>query len=194
MNAVGAIRQIILNDAATVALLADATSVYPTVVPQAKTFPAVTLRIIDAKPNDSKSQVSPIDNVQIVCSSFGKTYNETQKIDAAIRTAIDGWSGDVTTTADSVTHHIADVRYLMPKDDFDEENILFVRTTSYDVRYYRTAPTPGFGNEFYAWLLALPEYDSDESAVAAGLVTSDVYMCSADHKSFSGGLPKQVRL
>ena len=70
MNAVGAIRKIILDDATTVAMLFNQTSVYPMVLPQQKEYPAVTLMLLDTKPNDSKTQVSGVDNVQIAATFF----------------------------------------------------------------------------------------------------------------------------
>ena len=80
MNAVGAIRKIILDDATTVAMLFNQTSVYPMVLPQQKEYPAVTLMLLDTKPNDSKTQVSGVDNVQIAATFFGKTYDKVQGV------------------------------------------------------------------------------------------------------------------
>lgn len=197
MNAVGAIRKILLEDATTVALLADSTAVYPMVLPQEKIYPAVTLRILDSKPNDSKTQVSPIDNVQVALVAFGKTYDQVQKIDTAARNAIDGFSGSVTTS-DSAVHHINEIRFLNRQDDFDEENVLFVRQCVYDVRYYRDVPPIPFGapyvSESKAWMLLLPEYDSDESAVADGLLFEDVYRLADNNTYGIAGVFKQVRI
>ncbi len=136
MNAVGAIGKKLLDDAATVALLANASSVYPVVLPQQKTYPAVTLEISSTKPNDSKTQVSPIDNVTVTAKIYAKTYSQAQAIDTAIRNEIDGFEGNVTTT-DSVVHRFDAIRFLTREDGFDEENVLFVRVANYDVRYYR---------------------------------------------------------
>ena len=197
MNAVGAIRKIILDDSATVALLNSNTSVYPTVLPQSKEYPAVTLMILDAKPNDSKTQTSPIDNVQVAATIFAKTYDAAQQIDTAVRNAIDGFSGGVTTS-DSTVHYIDEVRFLTRKDDFDEESILFVRQCLYDVRYYREIPPLPFGTPYttqsQAWMDSLPEYDSDQAALDDGMTTGQVYLTSNAHESLPGGVPKQIRL
>ena len=135
MNAVGAIRKLILDDAATVALLFDNTSVYPVVLPQQKTYPAVTLAITNTKPNDSKTQISGVDNVMVVVRVFASTYDRVQQIDTEIRRVIDGFNGTVTTS-DSETHKFHEIRFLAREDGFDEENKLFVRIANYDVRYY----------------------------------------------------------
>lgn len=197
MNAVGAIRQIILDDAVTVALLFDATSVYPTVLPEQKQYPAIMLMISDSKPNDSKTQVSGVDNVQISAYFFAKTYDRAQQIDSAVRVCIDGFTGGVTTS-DSTVHYLDSVRFLSRKDDFDEENALFVRIAIYDVRYLREIPPLPFGTPYIGatqvWLDSLPEYDSDESAVADGLTFKQVYRTADNHTSGIGGIPKQVRI
>ena len=197
MNAVGAIRKIILDDATTVAMLFNSTSVYPTVLPQQKEYPAVVLMLKAVRPNDSKTQVSGIDNVQIASHVFAKTYNLVQQISDSIRACIDGFEGSVTTS-DSAVHYFDAVRYLTEQDGFDEENQLFVRETMYDVRYKRDVPPMPFGAPYVssskAWMALLPVYDSDESAVADGLGFQDVYLTADNHISGMGGVPKQVRL
>jgi len=60
-----------------------------------------------------------------------------------------------------------------------------------------TGPTVNIvigGNfDFAAYFLSLPEYDSDESAVADGLEVGDIYKTADNHVSLPGGLQKQVR-
>ena len=136
MNAVGAIGKLITDDAGTVALLPTNSSVYPVIIPQGKPYPAVTLTISSTKPNDSKTQISPIDNVIVSVKIFAKTYDKTQQIDTEIRRVIDGFDGTVTTT-DAVVHKFDEIRFLTREDGYDEENRLFVRMANYDVRYYR---------------------------------------------------------
>lgn len=197
MNAVGAIRKIILDDATTVALLFDSTSVYPTVLPVQKPYPAITLMIGDTKPNDSKTQVSAIDNVQVVVNAFAKTYDRAQQIGNNVRACIDGFSGGVTTS-DDAEHYFDEIRFLSIKDDFDEENALFVRQSLYDVRYKRDVPPLPFGtpyvSESKAWMQLLPVYASDEDAVADGLEFEDVYMLADNNVYGIGGVAKQVRI
>lgn len=197
MNAVGAIRKIILDDATTVAMLSSNTAVYPTVLPQQKEYPAVVLMLKAVRPNDSKTQVSGIDNVQVASHVYAKTYNQVQQISDSIRACIDGFEGGVTTS-DSAVHYFDSVRYLTEQDGFDEENVLFVRETMYDIRYKRDVPPLPFGAPYVssskAWMALLPVYDSDESAVADGLGFEDVYMTADNHVSGMGGVPKQVRL
>jgi len=50
------------------------------------------------------------------------------------------------------------------------------------------------GINLNSWLSNLPEYDSDESAVADGLVFEDWYKTSDNHVGGVNGLAKQVRL
>lgn len=60
-----------------------------------------------------------------------------------------------------------------------------------------TGPTVNIvigGNfDFAAYFSSLPEYDSDESAIADGLEVGDIYKTADNHVSLPGGLPKQVR-
>lgn len=197
MNAVGAIRQIILDDATTVALLFNSTSVYPVVLPQSKEYPAVTLQLTDTRPNDTKTGTSSVDNVQVMAAAYAKTYDQVQQISDSVRACIDGFSGGVTTSDDAV-HYFDAIRFLSVKDEFDEENVLFVRMTVYDVRYKRTEPPLPFGtpyvSEAKAWMALHPVYDSDESAVADGLEFEDVYMLSDNNIYGIGGVLKQVRI
>lgn len=197
MNAVGAIRQIILEDATTTAMLATPTAVYPAALPQTDQYPAIVLMISDLKPNDSKTQVSGVDNVQVLCMVFAKTYNSAQQIADSVRACIDGFSGGVTTSDDAV-HYFDNIRFLSYKDGLDQESVLFVREAIYDVRLKRDVPPVPFGAPYVssskAWMALLPVYDSDESAVADGLEFEDVYLTADNHVSGMGGVPKQVRL
>jgi len=47
--------------------------------------------------------------------------------------------------------------------------------------------------DFAAYFAALPEYDSDESAIDDGLSVGDVYKTADNHVSLPGGIQKQVR-
>lgn len=167
MNVVGAIRKIVLDDAATVALLFNNTSVYPTIIPQKKECPAIRLMIADTKPNDSKTQVSGIDNVHVSATIFADSYDKTQLIDTALRNAIDGFSGGVTTS-DSVVHYIDAVRFLTRIDDYDPENLLFVRQCMYDVRYFIEIPAQPFGSPYQLQSLKWPLWNNDADAKAGG--------------------------
>ena len=50
------------------------------------------------------------------------------------------------------------------------------------------------GINLNAWLSNLPEYDSDESAIADGLAFEDWYKTSDNHIGGVNGIAKQVRL
>lgn len=197
MNAVGAIRQIILDDAVTVALLASSTAVYPVILPQTRVYPAITLMIGDDRPETYKwTPTAEKDRVEVVVGIWAKEYNVAQNIDTAVRNAIDGYVGNVTTS-DSAVHYIHDVAFLSRKDGFDQENILFYREVVYRVVYHRDVPTLPFGTPYVsqaqAWFDSLPEYDSDESAIADGMSIGQVYLTADNHVSSTGGLPKQIR-
>jgi len=193
MNAVGAIRKIILDDATSVALLFNSTSVYPIILPQQKEYPAITLMLTDSKPNDSKTQTSPIDNVAVAVTIFGKTYDKVQQIDTAIRAAIDGFEGTVTTS-DFISHYIDGIRFLSRKDDFDTESVLFVRQCIYDVRYYISPSTLPYTTQIQDWMDTLLEFSSDAAAGAGGIVIGNYYMTNNTHESLPGGVAKMRKV
>lgn len=202
MNAVGAIRQIILDDAVTVALLANNTSVYPVVLPQSKTYPAITLQIGDDRPENYKwTPTAEKDRVEMVVGIWAKEYTIAQQIDTAVRNAIDGFVGNVTTD-DSVIHYIFDTVFQNRKDGFDQENVLFYREVSYFVTYARTVPALPVGQTWSELVASLPRFASDEDAkngidpdgnATTAIFAGDVYLSSNNHKEIRPGIQVQVQ-
>ncbi len=133
MNAVGAIRQLIIDNAGVVALLSSADAVYPVILPQRRTYPAITLLIGDDEPELYKwTPTAEKDRVKMVVGIWAKEYNTAQQIDEAIRAAIDGFEGNVTTS-DSDTQRVHEVAFIRRKDGYDKENALFYREVIYRV-------------------------------------------------------------
>lgn len=196
MNAVGAVRELILSDSATVMQLASATSVYPTILPQKIPYPAITLRIGGDNPENYKwTPTAEKDRVDLVVVIFAKTYDVVQKIDTSVRDAIDGFVGGVTTHPDEVEHYIYDIKFLNRRDDFDQENVLFFREISYFVTYHRNvaavpAGTP-YTAQIKAWMDSLPEYSSDADALI-DLSIGMVYKGAGDHVLGLKGVPIQL--
>jgi hypothetical protein len=197
MNAVGAIRQVILDDAVTVALLVSNTAVYPTILPQTKPYPSITLMIgANGQENSKWTPTASEDRIELVVGVWADTYDKAQNIDTAVRNAIDGYVGSVTTS-DSVAHYFRDVAFKDRKDGYDQENKLFYREVTYRVIYLRDVPQLPFGppwvSQAQAWFDSLPEYDSDESAILDGMSVGQVYLTADNHVTETGGLPKQIR-
>jgi hypothetical protein len=133
MNAVGVVRQLIIDDAATVALLSSGAAVYPVVVPQTVSYPAITLRIGDDEPETYKwTPTAEKDRVTLVVGIWSKEYTTAQQIDEALRAAIDAFVGDVTTD-DNVTHTVHEIAFIRRKDGYDKDNLLFYREVIYRV-------------------------------------------------------------
>lgn len=193
MNVVGAVRHIIISDSDVTGLLASATAVYPVVLPQANVYPAVTVKIGDDRQNNCKGATTDMDVVEVLIGVFSKTYDATQKIDTAIRNAVDGFYGAVTTSPDSVVHFFEDISFLYRTDDYDEENKLFYRTVSYKCRYKRTIPAAPIGQTWAELVASLPVYASDEEASADGLEAGDVYLSSSNHQDVRGGIMIQLQ-
>ncbi len=196
MNAVGAVRQIILDDSNVVSLLASSTAVYPVIIPQTGIYPAITLAIGDDEPEDYKwTLTAEKDRINMVVGVFAKEYNTAQQIDTAVRNVIDGFIGSVTTS-DSVIHYIHDIAFKGRSEGYDTENALFYRDVTYRVIYHRDVPPLPFGppyvSQAQAWFDSLPEYDSDESAIADGMAPGQIYKTSGSHVSAPYGLAKQI--
>ena len=68
---------------------------------------------------------------------------------------------------------------------------------AYTFRVIGTGPTVniviGGAFDLVAYFSSLPEYDSDESAIADGLEVGDIYKTADNHVSLPGGLQKQIR-
>jgi hypothetical protein len=193
MNVVGAVRHIIISDSDVTGLLATNESVFPVVIPQAGNYPAVTVKIGDDRQNNCKGATTDMDVVEVLVGIFSKTYDKSQRVDTAIRNAIDGFNGAVTTSPDNVVHFFEDISFLYRNDDYDEENKLFYRTVSYKCRYKRTVPAVPIGQTWAELVASLPVYESDEQASAAGLQPGDVYLSSADHQDVRGGIMIQLQ-
>lgn len=189
MNVIGAIRRIILDDIAAPQSASLGGRVYPVVVAQAQALPSVCLGLIDVGPIDRKTGVSDMDFVAISVNTFSLDYYQANQIDAAIRDVIDGYSGSVTTTEDSVVHNIQNISFLSTLDSYSDEQKIYVRETRYRVSYRRNSVPLPEGSAIVpgteAWLSTWPTYDSHEDAEAAGVT---YYRASANHRAHHGTL------
>ena len=120
----------ILSNAAGVTALVG-TDIYPGAAPQGVNFPFVVYST-SSDPTNQKDVVSPIDvnSVSEVC--YAKTYRSAHLIAAAIRTALDNYSG----TAASVVIRLA--WFTSESDaDFIEDHGFFVIDQSYQIKVQR---------------------------------------------------------
>lgn len=178
MNITGPIRQLIIEDVDASLILEE--RVFPVVLPQSTTYPAARLTIVGNSANNTKSGPSTEDLILLQISSFAYTYDEVAECDDAIRAAIDYFRGMVTVG--SIVHGLDLVEYETSQDFYEDEARIFHRASDYRVRYSRDPasmiPQGLIGGEF----------DSDESALLAGLVYGQHYYASDTHTSVKKGV------
>lgn len=108
------------------------TGIFPVVAPQNSVFPYVIYQDVTTLPNDIKDGPSPLDQVRIQIDSYAKSKAEADTIAAAVRTALDRYSG----TVESVT--IDSIKFLDQFDNaFEEELSIYRVTQEFEVRQKR---------------------------------------------------------
>lgn len=71
------------------------TRIYPDNVPQNVVFPYVTFQLLQTQPLDTKEGVSPLDTLLVQIDCYAQNYDTAQSITAAIRTALDRYTGTI---------------------------------------------------------------------------------------------------
>lgn len=115
MNVTGPIKVIIAANATANALLNG--RVYPGVIDNGKGFPAVAVTRAGTEANATKTGVSGVDFVRVQLDIYGRTYGEAETVSEAVRTALDYYSGSVTSGSDTV--NVDHIDYLGTIDNFE---------------------------------------------------------------------------
>jgi hypothetical protein len=105
--------------------------VYPVVAEQECPKPYVLLRRIGVQPAIEKTNVSGMDNVNFTIASYGERYKVAADILAAIRTAVDNFSGTSGTIV------FERIWYATSEDLFDKDDNSFVIVDTYTARVKR---------------------------------------------------------
>ena len=182
MNITGPIRQLIVDNATAAAIVDE--RVFPVVLPQETTYPAVRLTVLDTKGNETKTSAADWDKVQFEISSFATTYDEAQRLDDAIRAAIDTFSGVVTVGA--IAHGFKLIQYTRRQDLFEPEVNMFHRRAEYVVIYALDAAS------MIPSQLVGGNYESDEAALLAGLEYGQYYHAFHHVSAAQGTLIKLI--
>ena len=119
-----AIKKILDDDAGVGAICAN--RIYPQFAPQGSAMPFVTYDIISNVPLNSKGDTSAIDSFRVQVNCIGVSMDAVAGLAAAVRTALDGYSG--TPTATGVT-----LRGIMFEGEVDllEEEDTYGRAVDY---------------------------------------------------------------
>ena len=127
MSKVGkAIYNILSNDSGVTSIT---TRISPLLIGQTLNLPAVVYSQIDTDPNDTKNGVSLLDEIQIEVDAIAETYSGAEDLAAAIRTALDRYTG----TANGVK--VQSVQFNNESDTLEKvQNGLYTITQDYTFR------------------------------------------------------------
>lgn len=67
--------------------------IFPDKVPQETPFPLIAYTLVSTEPTLIKAQVSPNDVISVQVDIYSKSYETTQTLDGAVRTALDQFKG-----------------------------------------------------------------------------------------------------
>jgi hypothetical protein len=71
------------------------TRIYPDMAPQNATFPYIVFQKLSTQPTDTKEGASPLDKILVQIDCYSGSYDTSHTIAAAIRTALDRYSGTI---------------------------------------------------------------------------------------------------
>ena len=71
------------------------TRIYPDMAPQNAAFPYIVFQKLSTQPTDTKEGVSPLDKILVQIDCYSGSYDTSHTIAAAIRTALDRYSGTI---------------------------------------------------------------------------------------------------
>ena len=127
MSKVGkAIYNILSNNSGVTSIT---TRISPLLIGQTLNLPAVVYSQIDTDPNDTKNGVSLLDEIQVEVDAIAETYAGAEDLAAAIRTALDRYTG----TANGVK--VQSVQFNNESDTLEKvQNGLYTITQDYTFR------------------------------------------------------------
>lgn len=107
--------------------------IYPVIIPQGISFPAVTYQVVSNNPNETKSLGSTVDQARIEIKVFADKLDEVNNLANKLREDI-----DFLPPNEAVFPGYDGLKYISETDDFDEEQELFYRRIEYYYRYKRS--------------------------------------------------------
>lgn len=130
MNVSGPIAEIIELDSTANALMGG--RIYPNVLKQQTTYPAAAVTVVSNSPLNTKGQASDLDIGSVQLDVYGETYTSAANASAAIRTALDYYSGTVTLTGGG-TVVVRHLEYKGQSDGFTENAELHRIINTYSI-------------------------------------------------------------
>jgi len=121
------IRTYLLSDSGIAALLG--TRVYPTILPQAPTFPAMTYQQITSQTLHTLDGPVALDRVLIQFDIYALTRLEVSAVGAALRAFFNGASGSTGSPGVQISGAFLE----MERDFYESEPLLYRRVCDYSV-------------------------------------------------------------
>jgi hypothetical protein len=106
--------------------------VYPGVLKQQTTYPAVCVNLISPGPQSTKTQSSDLDLALVQVDIYGSTYTTTAAASIAIRAALDYQAGTWTLTGGD-TVDVAHIEYLSERDGYTDNAEMHRRLCEYRI-------------------------------------------------------------
>lgn len=134
MNVSGIIAQVIAADSTANGLLSG--RVYPNRVKQEAGYPAIAVNLIYPGATNTKTQASDLDITNVQVDIYGSTYSSAAAVSAAVRTALDYYSGTVALTGGG-SAEVAHIEYQSESDGFVEKPDIYRRMCEYKIAIRR---------------------------------------------------------
>lgn len=134
MNAVGAMRTLMLADAAVDALLGN--RIYPVMIPKEVALPCARISRTMARPVNVKNHATDLEMVDIQLSVFAKTYKSAHETTEACRAAVERFYGAVVVGSTNAI--IGGIRYDGTSDGYEPEGEVFHVISEYMVRWHKS--------------------------------------------------------
>ena len=128
---VGEIIYTLLNTDAAVAAEVG-TRIFPMRVAQGAAMPNVRYEVVGVNPNETKSGVSTEDSVRVQIDVRAGTYTKAVQVAQLVRERLDFYRGTVAG------NRVDGIKYLMTRDDGDDDLEIHMRMMDFQVRVGRT--------------------------------------------------------
>jgi hypothetical protein len=125
------LRALIIGDSAVNAMVGD--RVYPLLLPQQPTLPAIAYQRISSSHVHSHSGVSGYCTARVQFACYAQSFAEAASLGDKLRAAIDAWAGVQGATS------FAGILLLDERDAFEEEALSFRKDLDFEVQYQYAA-------------------------------------------------------
>ena len=128
------VRGILIGDSAIAALAG--TRVYPVLLPQAPTLPAITYQFVSGFREPGLDGPPGLNRARVQLDCWASTYMESEALANAVRLALDGFQGGV---GGSPARQVQGIFFAAERDLYEPDAIAYRRSVDYHVTYQEEA-------------------------------------------------------